>query len=172
MREIETQFFDLYKSVDSICHDMFRNKHYYNDEGKEIFGVSVYISIMEKQSYSVRCYFPNWDEQYRTLKRLRWIRTQIAHNIGGSECEETDLTYLKAFYNQLMSQTDILAQAYKIEKKRKELEKPIHKVSNCIDTSNNTQPPYIPNKKSKAGWWIFGIAIAIVMILLIYYVLK
>ena len=111
MREIENDFFTLYKSVDAICRDLFRGEHYYNDKGEELFGLSAYIKSMEEKKDSVCARFPEWNEEYKTLKRMRWLRTQIAHSVEISECGEADLDALECFYQQLLSQTDILARA-------------------------------------------------------------
>ncbi len=109
MLRIENEFFTLYKSVDAICRDMFRDERHFNGKGEEVFGVSAYIRIMEEADPSISGVFPEWNDYYKTLKHLRWLRTQIAHSTEVSQCSEDDLKDLKAFHSQLLKQTDILA---------------------------------------------------------------
>ena len=49
MLRIENEYFTLYKSVDAICRDMFREERHFNGKGEEVFGVSAYIRIMVKR---------------------------------------------------------------------------------------------------------------------------
>lgn len=177
MLNIEGDFFTLYKSVDAICRDMFGGHHYYNDKGEEVFGLSAYIKVMETESNKYRSYCPDWDAQYKKLKRLRWIRTQIAHEVGASECTKADLDDLKTFYNQLMNQTDILAKAYSLKKlhdKAKKASKPA--ASKTVPKQNKTpysatpykmQPDIEEDKKPSAWPWLIGIAAFIIILILI-----
>lgn len=166
--DVENRFFTLYKSVDSICRDMFRNEHHYNDKGEEVFGVSAYISIMEREYPSIRYQFPNWNDQYKLLKHLRWLRTQIAHSPQTSECSESDLSDLTRFYQQLMNQTDILALAYQAKKRRNEA----NKVSPVLISPQTQVPHHMLHKKTYVGWWIFSMAIGILLLVLICYAFK
>ena len=40
------------------------------------------------------------------LKHIRWIRNNIAHNNGDSECSESDVQYVKNFYQRIINRTD------------------------------------------------------------------
>ena len=57
---------------------------------------------------------PYWENDYKQLKRMRWIRNQIAHDNGAVECEPSDLDRLKDFHNRLLKQQDSLAVAQRI----------------------------------------------------------
>ena len=177
MLDIETEFFTQFKSVDAICRDMFLGEHIYNNKGAEVFGISAYIRLMETENYSIRAVFPEWDEQYKRLKRLRWIRSQIAHNVATSECEESDLEDIHRFYQQIMTQTDILARANRIKEQRakgKTASKPADRnyaarqLKTQISATDDQNPQ---NHKKKAGshlWlWIIGIASVIIIVLMI-----
>ena len=174
MRNIENEFFTLYKSVDAICRDMFAGKHFYNDKGEEVFGLSAYIKTMETESYTYRAVFPEWDVQYKKLKRLRWIRSQIAHEVGVSECSESDLYDLKLFYKQLMTQNDILAAAYRWKKSQKQAKK-ASKLAAAQNVPKQTKTPYSAtpytnpasqkeSKRSSSWLWLFGIAVVIIIV--------
>ena len=109
MLRIENEYFTLYKSVDAIRRDMFREERHFNGKGEEVFGVSAYIRIMEEEDPSISAVFPEWKDYYKTLKHLRWLRTQIAHSTEVSQCSADDLKDLKSFHSQLLKRTDILA---------------------------------------------------------------
>ena len=152
---------------------MFHSEHHYNEKKEEIFGLSVYIRTMENESYYTRAHFPDWDEQYKMLKRLRWLRSQIAHNVEVSECSESDLEDLKRFYNQIMTQNDILANAYRWKKQQTECKKTSTKAIQNEGTrqiTNQINTNYIPenNDKGKSVWlWILGITAVIFIIAVI-----
>ena len=40
------------------------------------------------------------------LKHIRWIRNNIANNNGDSECSESDVQYVKNFYQRIINRTD------------------------------------------------------------------
>ena len=139
MLDIETDFFTLYKSVDAICRDMFIGEHHYNEKGEEVFGISAYIRIMEKEDYFVRAHFPEWKQVYQTLKHLRWIRSQIAHSTDVSECNGSDLDDLESFYQQIMNQTDILARARRFKEAKERANRP-----SASKGPQHVQVPYLP----------------------------
>ena len=172
MLNVEKDFFTLYKSVDAICRDMFAGKRYYNDKGEEVFGLSAYIRIMETESSACRPYIPEWDGEYKKLKRLRRIRTQIAHEVGVSDCGKSDLGDLDAFYRQLMNQSDILARAHRLKtskaKSAKTSKKASAKKSARQTKTTHKKPSNKKTKKKKSVWpWLFGIAAVIAIAVLI-----
>jgi hypothetical protein len=56
-------------------------------------------------------------EDYDKLKRLRWIRNQLSHEVGYDSdiCEDTDYDWLEAFSHRLYSANDPLATMNKAE---------------------------------------------------------
>lgn len=99
MNQLEMEFLDEYKSVDNICKDMFKAQH----------GVTEYINQMEKLSLRGSQIVANWNEKYRMLKHLRWLRNQIVHDNMASEITENDYIELMHFHQQLLKQLDPLA---------------------------------------------------------------
>ena len=157
MRNIESKYIDLYKSVDSICKDIFRSERIFNDRGEEVFGVSAYVETMARDRYSMASRPPDWDAKYKTLKRLRWLRNTIVHDSGASECDEEDYNDLKRFYNELMSGNDILARARRMRSAASARKR--------APAAAAQRPAYArtgaPEKKTHAGWAVFGIIAAI-----------
>ena len=108
MLETEERLFDQYKRVDNICRDMFSSQS----------GISQYITEMERNPFHSRSAVPLWDEDYRRLKRVRWIRNQIAHEASATDCNENDVAWLEEFHIRLLEQRDPLALLWKSDQKR------------------------------------------------------
>jgi hypothetical protein len=71
--------------------------------------VTEYINQMEDNDLRGSRIVPNWNEKYKMLKHLRWLRNQIAHDSGAPELIESDLLELQNFHKQLLKQSDPLA---------------------------------------------------------------
>ena len=72
IKEIDTVKIELleeYKYVDAICRDML---------GAEK-GVSAYIEQLDETPMTARYWITEWNDEYRQLKYIRWLRNQIAH---------------------------------------------------------------------------------------------
>ncbi|MBR2109191.1 MAG: hypothetical protein IJ932_04500 [Ruminococcus sp.] len=106
MNSIESELFDEYKRVDSICRDMF-----FADKG-----VSAYIEQMEMTPTSMRYKFVGWDNDYKQLKHIRWVRNQLAHETGYVECTQADVVWLRNFHDRLLNRTDPLANVVQLER--------------------------------------------------------
>lgn len=110
------EFFEKYKKLDALCGDMFSCKN----------GVSEYITSMESRGLDGFKQIESWDDFYRTLKHLRWIRNKIAHESSEDEpvCKPQDILLLNEVYNQLIDRSDPLAL---ISKKSAKSKKPVRK---------------------------------------------
>ena len=106
MDAIQIELLEEYKYVDAICRDMF---------GAEK-GVSAYIEQLDETPMTVRYWITEWNDEYRQLKHIRWLRNQIAHSTGTVDCTQSDLEWLKGFHNRLLTQQDILAKAHRVIK--------------------------------------------------------
>lgn len=104
MDNLQIQLLEEYKYVDSICRDML---------GAEK-GVSAYIEELDKTPMTVRYWIVEWNDEYRQLKHIRWLRNQIAHSTEYVECTQADLDWLKGFHNRLFTQQDLLAKARRV----------------------------------------------------------
>ena len=116
MTELEIGFFEEYKSVDNICRDMYQAQQ----------GVSEYISQMEAMDLQGSRRVINWNEKYKKLKHLRWLRNQIAHENSAPDLMENDLIELENFHKQLLNQKDPLAELLKA--KRESEKQPLPKM--------------------------------------------
>ena len=105
MREINVEFQEQYKRLDKLCKDIYSSSK----------GVSSYIEDMERTPYNERYAVYNWDNFYKQLKQVRWMRNQLAHeiNIDTEFCKQADIDWVKNFRESILKGTDPLASAYK-----------------------------------------------------------
>ena len=104
MYTIQIELLEEYKYVDNICRDML---------GAEK-GVSAYIEQLDETPVTVRYWITEWNDEYKQLKHIRWLRNQIAHSTEYVECTQSDLDWLKGFHNRLLTQQDLLAKAHRV----------------------------------------------------------
>ena len=107
MRDLNIDFMDLYKSVDRFIRDAYSSTE----------GVSEYIRQMEQNDFKGRRYVATWSADYDKLKRLRWIRNQLSHEVGYDSdiCEDADYDWLEVFNQRLYSSNDPLSAMNKAE---------------------------------------------------------
>lgn len=108
VRENNLSFLELYKSVDRFIRDA------YGSDG----GVSEYLREMEAKEALGQRYVEGWPDDHGMLKRARWIRNQLSHEIGyDSEIlEASDLAWLNSFKERLYGASDPLAAVSKQER--------------------------------------------------------
>ena len=106
MDAIQIELLEEYKYVDAICRDML---------GAEK-GVTAYIEQLDETPMTVRYWITEWNDEYKQLKHIRWLRNQIAHSTESVECSQADLDWLKGFHNRLLTQQDLLAKAHRVIK--------------------------------------------------------
>ena len=93
MTKIDNDFFELYKDVENYCSEMFNKEH----------SISEYIKKLEENRKENTA-------EYKTLKHLRHVRNQIAHNTNEQGFStKKDLNDLKNFYISIKNRTDILS---------------------------------------------------------------
>ena len=102
MDAIQVELLEEYKYVDKICQEML-------GAGK---GVTAYIEQLDETPMTVRYWITEWNDEYKQLKHVRWLRNQIAHSTESVECSQADVEWLKGFHNRLLTQQDILAKAH------------------------------------------------------------
>ncbi len=106
MTALDNKFFEAYKLLEERCNEIYSAKS----------GVSEYIADMERHMSLAAS--ADFERTYKSLKHLRWLRNQIAHNAsGGSFCKKEDYDALKGFYTELLRGEDPLTRL-KAAKKR------------------------------------------------------
>ena len=112
MTKLEVEYFDAYKRLNRVCSDMFNDSN----------GVSQYILQMQQLFAAGQHSVSVWESDYRTLKRLRHVRNEIAHKEDGSSCTESDINRLNEFYDRLLKGQDALSCYYRLQMKKTTVE--------------------------------------------------
>ncbi len=102
MKELNLQFMDKYKKLDNLFKQCYNSKD----------GVTEYINQMEKLWSKGINRVSNWEYTYKQLKHVRWVRNQLAHEVGTFDTdivEHSDLNFVNEFYNSIINSTDPLA---------------------------------------------------------------
>ena len=165
MNEIDNTFFEEYKRLDNLCMDLLSSKS----------GVSEYISQMETSRFG-QYYIPSWDNDYRTLKHLRWVRNRIAHDtMGGTISDEADLTMVRDFYERIFSGEDPFTQLRKAQDREQELlhagKRQARKTRNTItDDTSCSASPQDEKRESRIGF--VALTAVFALIIVVYSILK
>ena len=130
MLENDERLFDEFKRVDRICGDIFSCRH----------GISKYIDEMEQIPSYKRRGVPSWDEDYRNLKRVRWLRNQIVHEMAAANCEARDIEWLEGFHARILRQQDPLAAAAKAEQKPPQKRQPYSPTQHYFPNEKGADP--------------------------------
>lgn len=105
MNRVNVEFFETYKKIDRLCAQMY---------GLSGGGVTAYIDDMKAHAYGTRRP-DNWNVTFNTLRRLRHMRNEMAHDEGGFDtamCTYEDIYWLNSFYDALMHGRDPLPCIY------------------------------------------------------------
>lgn len=131
MQALDNEFFEAYKRLDRLCSDIYGCRN----------GVSQYIEDMDEASYLGQLAVSLWEQAYKTLKHLRWVRNQIAHDSGQILiCDESDIQDVNDFYDDIMSGRDPLAQLRRYREDRATVKK----------TARRAEPSAMPTVSSYA----------------------
>lgn len=119
-------FLERYKRLDNLLKDALDTQT----------GVTSYIEHMDNikyASYSI----PNFNDDYKALKKYRHIRNQIVHDNNASEAlltNNNDLAWLNNFYQRVLSSNDPLS-LYRKNIKQKASRQTTHSNSKPIETT-------------------------------------
>lgn len=154
MDAIQIELLEEYKYVDAICRDML---------GAEK-GVTAYIEQLDETPGTVRYWITEWNDEYKQLKHIRWLRNQIAHSTGSVECSQADVDWLKGFHNRLLTQQDLLAKARRVVQ-----ESQIQREQQLAKTVTAAAPKYSAAvfrspRKLRKSWILIAIIVALVVI--------
>lgn len=123
MQALDNEFFEAYKRLDRLCSDLYGCRN----------GISQYIEDMDRAPYRERLAVPSWERVYKTLKHLRWVRNQIAHDSGQIQfCDESDIQYTNAFYDDIVSGHDPLTQLRKYREAHTTTKKSVHHAESAV----------------------------------------
>lgn len=106
MGYLDYEFFDEYKSLDSICRDI------YGDSPDKKLGVTLYLEDMERSSALGTYRVPGWTNDYTRLKKIRNLRNELAHGRTPTSvdiCSEEDIDFVRSFKSRILELDDPLA---------------------------------------------------------------
>lgn len=154
MQALDNEFFEAYKCLDRLCSDMYGCRN----------GINQYIEDMERASHLEQLAIPSWERAYKSLKHLRWIRNQIAHDSGQVQiCEEYDIQDVDDFYDSIMSGRDPLSQLRRYREDRAAVNKTVRCAgpASTPAASNRSNAALPPRRRTS-----FFIAVPILLLIL------
>lgn len=138
MIEENIRFQELYKRLDNLCKDCYNSQE----------GVSEYIRQMDKYMYEGDRIIEGWETIYNDLKHVRWIRNQLAHEVGtlnSNIVENCDILFVSKFYDKIINTIDPLSLLRKYKQR---------KYQDSRQSINNSHPTHIqsPLVKNRSGF--------------------
>ena len=131
MVEQNIYFQELYKRLDNLCKDCYTSQE----------GVSEYIRQMEKYMFDGKRLVQDWEIEYNNLKHVRWIRNQLAHEVGtlnSDIVEDDDILFVSNFYDKIINANDSLSLLRII--KSKQIKDKITKTNVTVSQDAYVQP--------------------------------
>lgn len=161
MHTQDNVFFEEYKRLDRLCGDMYRRQN----------GVSAYIADMEENAAAGQFQILNWNDDYKMLKHVRWIRTKIAHEPDNNRFSEAaDTAFLQDFHNRVLSQRDPLAALRKVKEEKRVSQQSQQKTQNRIPQEPLSNTAARQTRRRLSGLTYGLIVLAIVLFLTSYFV--
>lgn len=148
MSSLNITFLEEYKHLDKLIKEMFGTEK----------GISDYIDI------ATTTYNLQYNNDIKTLKHLRYIRNRLTHDtdtLNTQMCTQADIDWLEGFYQKVYSVSDPLSLSLKT--------KSITKNIVNINIQNKENVPVQDNKRTSPIPVFFGVALAIVTVILIYF---
>lgn len=142
------EFLEAYKNLDDFCKQILSSDR----------GISKYIDEMNHESLGpekVDC----WEKDYKQLKKMRWIRNQLVHEINSFQenlINAEDIEWLITFRSRIMECTDPFSLLYQ---SKNETRKTIKQRKN---------PENLGTNKTFYNWnFVYGVIILIGLIILV-----
>ena len=88
-------------------------------------------------------YITGWDATYKDLKRIRWLRNQLAHVVGTLDSDfvnEADIMIVLNFYENMLNCNDPLSKLQKIKNNQRNNKAPNPRYEAQQDSHQHTQP--------------------------------
>lgn len=133
-------FQEEYKKLDKLCKECYSSTE----------GVSEYIRCMENESHCLSKYISSWEYDYKMLKHVRWIRNQLAHEVGSLQsdiCKQEDLDFVMNFYKRIINGVDPLTQMRKLKENVRKIQYQQRSASANMSAKQN-EPEIVENKKT------------------------
>lgn len=162
MDNIILNFLEAYKNLDEICKQIF-----FSD-----IGISKYIEEMENESQG-SFYVSNWENDYKKLKHMRWIRNQLVHDTDSFQQNMVtmdDIDWLKHFRSRIMNCTDPFALLNQSRKQNNKVRK-VHKNNKVEKIHRNSSVVYYDmdnsgENKKNSSMHLFVVIVFVIILLI------
>ncbi|MBQ9388181.1 MAG: hypothetical protein IJU01_05940 [Lachnospiraceae bacterium] len=123
------EFLDEFKHLEKLCNDIYSGQH----------GVTQYIDEMKQKSGYASGKIRGWDNDLASLIRVRHIRNKLVHETYCDiDYNQTDIIFLRDFYNRILNQQDPLSL----------LRKHTKSAAQAKPRPRNTEVTYLPHNYS------------------------
>ncbi len=142
--ELNIQFQEEYKRLDLLCKDMLHSTE----------GVSEYLRQMDAMFSYTRKLSPTWDTDYKQLKHYRWVRNQLAHEVGtlnSAMCTWGDIEWITEFYQRILATDDPLAVTRRI-RREEESRQQTNRKSNSVQSKEYDNNYSKEESKKDSAW--------------------
>ena len=154
----DNEFFEAYKRLDRLCSDIYGCHN----------GVSRYIEDMNCTPYRERFAVSSWERTYKTLKHLRWVRNQLAHESGQIQiCEECDIRDINRFYDDILSGRDPLTQLRRYRENHNAAKKSPHRAEYAATSIVSDYSDSVRQAR-RIGWFAALLILSLVLAAIIY----
>ncbi len=160
MENLIIEYLSAYKHLDNLCKDILDSD----------VGITEYIDEMEEEkAWGIR-YVSEWNEDYKQLKHLRWMRNKLVHEADSFdeiEISRTDIEWLENFEERILQEEDpfsLLRQYRNQVRKRK-----VEYIEREIDTTREIEK--YDNKRIDFFKFIKIIFAVFIILLIIYTIL-
>ncbi|MBR0303085.1 MAG: hypothetical protein IJQ80_04485 [Clostridia bacterium] len=162
MHIADNDFFEAYKRLDKLCSEMYSCQN----------GVSEYIAQMEHLTYKGQYRISSWNNDYKQLKHVRWVRNQIAHDADSYQISEAgDMAFVQEFYSRIFSGSDPLTLLRKAVESKNRIQSQQKKQQKAQVHVPDEPYAYTPNKKKSRAWIgiLIGVGMIALILLILYY---
>lgn len=155
MRKLNIEFLEEYKQVDKLIKDAYQSET----------GITTYISYMENYNLLYGRVVDERLEDYKMIKRVRWIRNQLSHDVSidSDICEEKDYQWLLLFHKSLLRVEDPISIMRRNQNRN--TYQPSYNFSNYFTKKKDNI--YIDAKTKKRIFISVGVVVVIEIIVLI-----
>ena len=158
MNSLNITFLEEYKYLDKLCKEMFMTEK----------GISDYIDT------SVNNFNLSHNSDIKTLRRLRHIRNSLTHDtdtFNTQMCTESDINWLKDFYQKVFTASDPLSLCIKQEFVNSGHKTKLPTLRDKTDVSSTHHERTTRGSKAFSAFLLFALA-GITVLLALFYLLR
>ena len=155
------EFLETYQQLDELCRQILSSDR----------GISEYIDEMDYESQGYR--IAGWENDYKRLKKMRWIRNRLVHEVNSFDdnlANAEDIEWLNTFYCRIMECTDPFSLLHQAENrnsiKRKQEMRP--EIPFSTDTKTTDRNVDLHNKEMILARLILAVIILIIILCFIF----